>query len=80
MVTPSFSADCANVEHAVHEGFARMAVIAFWRHMATEERHARIREHMRPPVKAVPEICFGATPFAPPFAERSGIWACVTCR
>ena len=47
MVTPCYSADCANVEHAVHESFARMAVIAFWRHMATADRHARIRDQMR---------------------------------
>ena len=68
MVTPCYSADCANVEHTVHESFARMAVIAFWRHMPTVERHARIRDQMRSPVKAVPEVCFGATEFVQPFA------------
>ena len=66
MVTPSFSADCANVEHASHESFARAAVIAYWRHMAKEDRHALIREKMQAPLKVVPEVCFGATDFRAP--------------
>ena len=63
MVTPCFGADCANVEHAMHESYARAAVIAYWRHMPTQERHERIRVVMRAPVKAVAEVCFGATDF-----------------
>ena len=39
MVTPAYSADCANVEHAAHEGYARTCVVAYWRHMPTAERH-----------------------------------------
>ena len=68
MVTPCFSADCANVEHLVHEGYARAAVIAYWRHMPTAERHAKIREQLKPPVKAVAPVCFGGTDFVAPFA------------
>ena len=66
MVTPSFSADCANVEHASHESYARAAVIAYWRHMATEDRHAVIRDKMHAPLKVVPEVCFGTTAFRAP--------------
>ena len=42
MVTPSYSADCASVVDKRHEGFARMCVVAFWRHMATARRYAMI--------------------------------------
>ena len=73
MVTPCFSADCANVEHACHEGYARAAVIAYWRHMPTKERHARIGEVLRGEtvpatsyVKSVDPVCFGATDFVQP--------------
>ena len=38
MVTPSYSADCANVEHACHESYARTAVLAHWRHMQTTKK------------------------------------------
>ena len=38
MVTPSFSADCANVAHARHNEYARMCVVAFWRLIATSHR------------------------------------------
>jgi len=32
MVTPSFGADCANVAHERHEDYARVCVLAYWRH------------------------------------------------
>ena len=71
MVTPCFGADCANVEHATHESYARAAVIAYWRHMATEKRRAGIAEQMQAPVKAVPVACIGATAFVEPFASAA---------
>jgi len=70
MVTPCFSADCANVEHASHESYARAAVIAYWRHMATAKRHGMIRELFRAGgVQPVAAVCFGATQFVEPFAH-----------
>ena len=39
MVTPSISADCANVEHPRHAHWARMCVVAFWRMLATSKRY-----------------------------------------
>ena len=71
MVTPCFSADCANVEHASHESYARAAVIAYWRHMSRDRRHAVTRAQMEFPVKAVPAVCFGATEFTEPFANAA---------
>ena len=41
-------------------------MIAYWRHMPTVERHERIRAVMTAPVKAVAEVCFGATKFVAP--------------
>ena len=68
MVTPCFGADCANVEHPSHEGYARTAVIAYWRHMPTAERHARICEVMaRAGVKAEASSCLGGTRFEAPW-------------
>ena len=66
MVTPSFSADCADVQHACHEGYARTAVIAYWRHMSTERRGAVIRAAMQEGVRAVSPSCIGATVFEDP--------------
>ncbi len=43
MVTPHWSADCANVGHERHQDYARTCVVAFWRHMETRRRHALIR-------------------------------------
>ena len=71
IVTPCFSADCANVEHPSHESFARAAVIAYWRHMPTADRHRMIREQVKAPVKAVPEVCFGATRFVTPLPHAA---------
>ena len=66
MVTPSFSADCADVEHSLHESYARAAVIAFWRHMGSDWRHTVIREVMTLGVKPVPAVFFGGTKFVDP--------------
>ena len=57
MVTPAYGADCANVQHAHHEGYARANVIAHWRHMATTRRHAAIEAQTG--VRAVPRPCWG---------------------
>ena len=46
MVTPCHSADSANVEHPNHEGYARAAVVAYWRHMPTALRHEILRDEM----------------------------------
>ena len=40
MVTPSFSADAANVSDGLHANYSRCAVLAYWRLMPTQERHA----------------------------------------
>ena len=45
MVTPAFSADCANVCHDRHEAYARAAVVAYWRVMPTRQRHEAIMKH-----------------------------------
>ena len=68
MVTPCFSADCANVEHANHDGYARSMVIAYWRHMPTAERHGRIEKVFESSghFKAEDRVCWGATPFETP--------------
>eukprot|EP00959_Pyramimonas_sp_CCMP1952_P380965 7982158-Pyramimonas_sp.AAC.1 len=67
MVTPSYSADVANVEHAHHEGYARAAVVAHWRHMTTERRRRLIREQTG--VRVVPDVCIGGTVFEEPFVQ-----------
>lgn len=68
MVTPCFSADCANVEHANHDGYARSLVIAYWRHMPTSERHERIEKVLCDGAhfKAEDKMCWGATSFETP--------------
>ena len=66
MATPSFSADYANVEHAAHKSYALAAVIAYWRHMPTVERHAKVDAVLG--VRALDRICFGATSFLEPSA------------
>ena len=67
MVTPCFGADCANVEHASHEGYARAMVIAHWRHMTTERRRAMIRQQTE--VRAVPDVCIGGNLFEETFVQ-----------
>ena len=64
MVTPAYSADCANVAHAAHEGFARASVVAHWRHMPTSERYAMIEK--QDPCRAVPRACWGGSVFETP--------------
>ena len=71
MVTPSFSADSACVEHANHENYARAAVFAYWRHMSTEKRRSLIREQCVRGVLAAIDVAFvGATLFEERGAER----------
>ena len=67
MVTPSYSADCANVEHACHESYARCAVLAHWRHMATLTRHRMIRNAVG--MEPVPPVCLGGTIFVDPSVD-----------
>ena len=38
-VTPSYSADCAAIDHDLHEAYARTNVLAYWRLMPTLERN-----------------------------------------
>ena len=64
MVTPSYSADCANVEHACHESYARAAVLAHWRHMNTLLRQRMVQSSVG--VEPVPRVCHGITPFVDP--------------
>ena len=69
MVTPSYSADCANVQHAAHAGYAKACVIAYWRLMPTKERHdlykdQRIKEQ---PDDNVGDSMLGWTNFEDPF-------------
>ena len=62
MVTPSFSADCANVEHKNHENYARVAVVAYWRLMGTKERCRLIRaETENGRVRSIDDCFIGAT-------------------
>ena len=62
MVTPSYSADCADATHARHEMYARMCVVAFWRLMDRTHRirlfHDAVSKSLMLPV---PQICLGAT-------------------
>jgi len=49
MVTPCYSADCANVQHSAHAAYAKTCVIAYWRLMPTQMRHALYRNvHVEP--------------------------------
>ena len=38
-VAPGFSADCAAVDHGLHQAYAKANVLAFWRLMPTRERN-----------------------------------------
>ena len=69
MVTPAYGADCANVQHAHHEGYARANVIAHWRQMSTVRRHAMIEAQTG--VRAVPRLCWGGSVFQDPY-DRAG--------
>ena len=63
MVTPAYSADCANVEHAVHESYARACVIAYWRHMSQSKRHEMISKVMTQGTAAVDKVFWGSSRF-----------------
>ena len=72
MVTPCFSADCANVEHACHESYSRSMVIAHWRHMSTARREAMIaREVGGIQRRAMSLVLVGATSFEEPPANAA---------
>ena len=62
MVTPCYSADCANAEHPCHESYARTCVIAYWRHMSKTRRHQEIGKH-RVEGSAEDQVCWGSTAF-----------------
>ena len=64
MVTPSYSADCADVQHPSHEGYARALVIAHWRHMPTDRRRELIQAQTE--FRAVSDVCIGGTAFTEP--------------
>ena len=69
MVTPSYGADCANVEYSAHEGYARVCVRAYWRHMDTSEWHASIEQVTRCDIQPPPQVYWGATSFVTPSAR-----------
>jgi len=66
MVTPCYSADCANVEHPIHASYAKCAVIAHWRHMATERRKTLVCKYMKEYGKARSDVFIGGTAFEDP--------------
>ena len=71
MVTPAFSADCANVSHDRHEAYARTAVVAYWRLMPTQKRHEAIMEHQylrAEDLATTDRRTWGTTEFAAPMA------------
>ena len=43
-IAPNFSADCAEVDHGLHQMYARANVLAFWRLMKTNERFKLVIE------------------------------------
>ena len=43
MVTPAMAASTALVSHDRHESYARVCVVAYWRHMPTKKRYDLIR-------------------------------------
>jgi len=73
MVTPSVSADCANVTHARHEMYARTSVVAYWRLMAKDARHQLHKDVAGDErLKRKDELVLGHTPFATPWLDRRG--------
>ena len=72
MVTPCHSADSANVEHPNHEGYARAAVVAYWRHMPTALRHEILRDEMCKDLRAVDPVFRGASQFREPARHPGG--------
>ena len=76
MVTPSFSADCANIGHDRHEAYAHTAVVAFWRMMPTARRHQAIMDHQHLRLDDVCEhdkVLWGATEFLQPLGRFVGV-------
>ena len=71
MVTPCFSADCANAEHPSHESYARGCVVAFWRHMPTALRQERIAQETQRDLRVVDKVCWGDTKFEEQFANAT---------
>ena len=69
MVTPSYGADCANVQHSAHAGYAKACVIAYWRLMPTKERHDLYKTQRIAPVteSSVGDLILGGTEFVDPF-------------
>ena len=65
MVTPSYSADCANVQHNAHEGFANACVIAYWRMMPQKQRHELYRAGLADDAR-VDQCVLGWTQFEDP--------------
>ena len=76
MVTPGFSADCANVKDDRHEAYARTAVVAYWRLMSTEARHEAIMKHQylrQEDLATTDTRTWGATVFVGPFGRFLGV-------
>ena len=76
MVTPAFSADCANVSHDRHEAYARTAVVAYWRLMPTQKRHEAIMEHQylrAEDLATTDRRTWGTTEFAAPMGRFLGV-------
>jgi len=76
MVTPSFSADCANVSHDRHEAYARAAVVAYWRLMPKQKRHEAIMRHQylrAEDLTTTDTRTWGTTDFAAPLGRFLGV-------
>ena len=76
MMTPTFSADCANMLHDRHEAYARSAVVAYWRLMPTRARHEAImkHQHLREEDLATTDTrTWGTTEFVAPLARFLGV-------
>ena len=69
MVTPSYGADCANVQHSAHSGYAKACVIAYWRLMPTKARHDLYKKQRIQPVteSSCSDMILGGTEFVDPF-------------
>ena len=61
-VAPGFSADCAEVDHGLHQMYAKANVLAFWRLMRTQDR-IRLAKRLDPDTsgKAVDNRVLGST-------------------
>ena len=69
MVTPSYGADCANVQHSAHSGYAKACVIAYWRLMPTKARHDLYHKQRILPAaeSSCSDMILGGTEFVDPF-------------